>query len=110
MWLTFLSSPSVRDCDPTMQAKLYPKILAAMKPGATLGLSHGFLLGVMQSDGADFRADIDVVLMAPKARYSTRKLVDRIWRPCLEQYLWAGVCCLEVGMSLLSLLHILGWT
>jgi ketol-acid reductoisomerase len=48
------------------QAKLYPRILAAMKPGATLGLSHGFLLGVMQSDGADFRADIDVVLMAPK--------------------------------------------
>lgn len=37
-----------------------------MKPGATLGLSHGFLLGVMQSDGADFREDIDVVLMAPK--------------------------------------------
>ena len=51
-----------------VQAKLYPKILAAMKPGATLGLSHGFLLGVMQSDNADFRPDIDVVLMAPKAR------------------------------------------
>jgi hypothetical protein len=31
-----------------LQAKLYPRILAAMKPGATLGLSHGFLLGVMQ--------------------------------------------------------------
>ena len=30
------------------QAKLYPRILAAMKPGSTLGLSHGFLLGVMQ--------------------------------------------------------------
>lgn len=33
------------------QAKLYPRILAAMKPGATLGLSHGFLLGVMQVGG-----------------------------------------------------------
>ena len=48
------------------QAKLYPRILAAMKPGSVLGLSHGFLLGVMQNDGADFRSDIDVVLMAPK--------------------------------------------
>ena len=48
------------------QARMYPRILAAMKPGATLGLSHGFLLGVMQNDGADFRPDINVVLVAPK--------------------------------------------
>lgn len=39
-----------------------------MKSGATLGLSHGFLLGVMQNDGVDFRPDINVVLMAPKVR------------------------------------------
>ncbi len=51
-----------------LQAKLYPRVLAAMKPGATLGLSHGFLLGVMQSDGVDFRKDINVVLVAPKVR------------------------------------------
>jgi ketol-acid reductoisomerase len=37
-----------------------------MKPGATLGLSHGFLLGVMKNDGVDFRKDINVVLVAPK--------------------------------------------
>lgn len=37
-----------------LQAKLYPRILAAMKPGATLGLSHGFLLGVMRNDHVDF--------------------------------------------------------
>ena len=54
------------DIGEVMQAKLYPRLLAAMQPGAVLGLSHGFLLGVMQSDGADFRDDIDVVLMAPK--------------------------------------------
>lgn len=48
------------------QAKLYPRVLAAMKPGATLGLSHGFLLGVMKNDGVDFRKDINVVLVAPK--------------------------------------------
>jgi len=51
-----------------VQAKLYPRLLAAMKPGATLGLSHGFLLGVMKSDNVDFRKDINVVLMAPKVR------------------------------------------
>jgi ketol-acid reductoisomerase len=50
------------------QAKLYPRLLAAMKPGATLGLSHGFLLGVMQNDGVDFRKDINVVLVAPKVQ------------------------------------------
>ncbi|KFM23718.1 Ketol-acid reductoisomerase, chloroplastic [Auxenochlorella protothecoides] len=60
------------------QAKLYPRILAAMKPGATLGLSHGFLLGVMQNDGADFRPDIDVVLMAPKGMGpSVRRLYEQ---------------------------------
>ena len=48
------------------QAKLYPRLLAAMKPGSTLGLSHGFLLGVMQADKAAFRPDINVVLVAPK--------------------------------------------
>jgi ketol-acid reductoisomerase len=39
-----------------------------MKPRATLGLSHGFLLGVMKNDGVDFRKDINVVLVAPKVR------------------------------------------
>jgi len=48
------------------QAGLYPRILAAMKPGATLGLSHGFLLGVMKNEGAEFRSDINVCLVAPK--------------------------------------------
>lgn len=51
-------------CPP--QADLYPRVLAAMKPGSTLGLSHGFLLGVMQNDNVDFRKDINVVLVAPK--------------------------------------------
>ena len=39
-----------------------PEILAAMKR-STLGF-HGFLLGVMKSDGAEFRNDINVVLVA----------------------------------------------
>ncbi|GMH40883.1 hypothetical protein BSKO_08787 [Bryopsis sp. KO-2023] len=60
------------------QAKLYPRILAAMKPGSTLGLSHGFLLGVMKNDGVDFREDISVVLVAPKGMGpSVRRLYEQ---------------------------------
>ena len=60
------------------QAKMYPRILAAMKPGATLGLSHGFLLGVMASDGETFREDINVVLVAPKGMGpSVRRLYEQ---------------------------------
>jgi|TARA_B100000683_G_scaffold275102_1_gene324902 ketol-acid reductoisomerase len=60
------------------QAKMYPRILAAMKPGSTLGLSHGFLLGVMNSEGAKFRDDINVVLVAPKGMGpSVRRLYEQ---------------------------------
>ncbi len=60
------------------QAKLYPRLLAAMKPGACLGLSHGFLLGVMQNDGVEFRDDISVVLVAPKGMGpSVRRLYEQ---------------------------------
>eukprot|EP00891_Asterochloris_glomerata_P009483 jgi/Astpho2/9483/fgenesh1_pm.00145_%23_22_t len=60
------------------QANLYPRILAAMKPGSTLGLSHGFLLGVMKNDDADFREDINVVLVAPKGMGpSVRRLYEQ---------------------------------
>lgn len=44
----------------------YREIQAAMKPGATLGLSHGFLLGYLDSIGESFRPDISVILVAPK--------------------------------------------
>jgi len=60
------------------QALMYPRILAAMKPGSTLGLSHGFLLGVMKNEGADFRSDINVVLVAPKGMGpSVRRLYEQ---------------------------------
>mmetsp|Transcript_4512 Transcript_4512/g.11758 ORF Transcript_4512/g.11758 Transcript_4512/m.11758 type:complete len:603 (+) Transcript_4512:65-1873(+) len=60
------------------QASLYPRVLAAMKPGACLGVSHGFLLGVMQNDGVDFRKDISVVLVAPKGMGpSVRRLYEQ---------------------------------
>jgi ketol-acid reductoisomerase len=60
------------------QANLYGRVLAAMKPGATLGLSHGFLLGVLKNDHVDFREDINVVLVAPKGMGpSVRRLYEQ---------------------------------
>lgn len=47
-------------------ATSYKEIFKAMKPGATLGLSHGFLLGHMDSLGESFPEDINVILVAPK--------------------------------------------
>ena len=43
------------------QADNYKQIFAAMKPKSILGLSHGFLLGHLQSVGEDFRKDINVI-------------------------------------------------
>lgn len=47
-------------------ANCYHKVFDAMKPGATLGLSHGFLLGHMDSLGESFPSDMNVILVAPK--------------------------------------------
>ncbi len=49
-----------------MQADTYSEICAAMKPNSVLGLSHGFLLGHLQSEGKDFRKDISVIAVCPK--------------------------------------------
>lgn len=48
------------------QTQLYKDIFAAMRPGATLGLSHGFLLGHLQSVGEDFPDTINVIAVCPK--------------------------------------------
>jgi ketol-acid reductoisomerase len=47
-------------------AKLYPEIFAALKPGATLGLSHGFLLGHLTQSGESFPDGVDVIAVCPK--------------------------------------------
>lgn len=47
-------------------AGCYKKVFEAMKPNATLGLSHGFLLGHLDSIGEAFPRNINVVLVAPK--------------------------------------------
>lgn len=48
------------------QAEQYQSVFDAMKPGATLGLSHGFLLGYLQSIGKSFPNNINVVGVCPK--------------------------------------------
>ncbi len=60
------------------QAENYEKIFIHMKEGATLGLSHGFLLGYLQSIGRKFPANINVIGVCPKGMGpSVRKLYEQ---------------------------------
>ena len=60
------------------QAQNYEKIFAAIKPGATLGLSHGFLVGYLKSIGVDFPENINVVGVCPKGMGpSVRRLYEQ---------------------------------
>jgi ketol-acid reductoisomerase len=60
------------------QANLYKKVFDAMKPGATLGLSHGFLLGYLDSIGESFPEDMDVIAVCPKGMGpSVRRLYEQ---------------------------------
>lgn len=46
--------------------ELYDKVFPLLKDGATLGLSHGYLLGHLQSIGKEFPKNVNVVMVAPK--------------------------------------------
>jgi len=48
------------------QAALYPELFRVMKKGATLGLSHGFLLGAMRIRGDRFPEHLNVIGVCPK--------------------------------------------
>ncbi|MBA0848251.1 hypothetical protein Goshw_030181 [Gossypium schwendimanii] len=48
------------------QADNHEKIFSHMKPNSILGLSHGFLLGHLQSMGLDFPKNISVIAVCPK--------------------------------------------
>jgi ketol-acid reductoisomerase len=48
------------------QADLFGKVFENLRPGATLGLSHGFLLGHMKNVGAKFPPHINVIAVCPK--------------------------------------------
>jgi ketol-acid reductoisomerase len=60
------------------QAELYKQIFAALKPGATLGLSHGFLLMHLKNVGNDFLPfpkENNIIMVAPKGMgLSVRRL------------------------------------
>ena len=59
-------------------AQNYKPIFEALKPGATLGLSHGFLLGYLQSIGESFPDNINVVGVCPKGMGpSVRRLYEQ---------------------------------
>jgi hypothetical protein len=47
-------------------AALHKSIFAALRPGATPGLSHGFLLGYLEQQGSRFPEGIDVIAVCPK--------------------------------------------
>jgi ketol-acid reductoisomerase len=60
------------------QAKERERIFAAMRPGTTLGLSHGFLVGYLKSIGAAFPDNINVVGVCPKGMGpSVRRLYEQ---------------------------------
>ncbi|OIT01231.1 PREDICTED: ketol-acid reductoisomerase, chloroplastic [Nicotiana attenuata] len=48
------------------QADNYEQVFSHMKPNSILGLSHGFLLGHLQSMGLDFPKNISVIAVCPK--------------------------------------------
>jgi ketol-acid reductoisomerase len=60
------------------QAEEYKAIFKAIRPGATLGLSHGFLLGHLKNVGEYFPKNINVIAVCPKGMGpSVRRLYEQ---------------------------------
>jgi ketol-acid reductoisomerase len=60
------------------QAARYQEIFDSMKPGSTLGLSHGFLLGYLKTKGEYFPKTINVIGVCPKGMGpSVRRLYEQ---------------------------------
>src|SRR6185437_4229955 len=56
----------------------YRDVFKALRPGATLGLSHGFLLGYLETIGETFPEDINVIAVCPKGMGpSVRRLYEQ---------------------------------
>jgi ketol-acid reductoisomerase len=59
-------------------AEHHGEIFTALKPGAVIGLSHGFLLAHLQARGEDFPSDHSVVAVCPKGMgASLRRLYEQ---------------------------------
>lgn len=60
------------------QAEHYQEVFDNLKDGATLGLSHGFLLGYLQSIGKYFPKNVNVIGVCPKGMGpSVRRLYEQ---------------------------------
>ena len=60
------------------QAQLYRQVFEALRPGATLGLSHGFLLAFLETAGERFPSSINVIAVCPKGMGpSVRRLYEQ---------------------------------
>lgn len=60
------------------QAENYKRIFEAIRPGATLGLSHGFLLGHLKNIGESFPENINIIAVCPKGLGpSVRRLYEQ---------------------------------
>src|SRR6267142_3853203 len=60
------------------QAQLYKKVFEALRPGTTLGLSHGFLLGYLETTGERFPSNVNVIAVCPKGMGpSVRRLYEQ---------------------------------
>ncbi|GAA4704640.1 hypothetical protein GCM10023215_50460 [Pseudonocardia yuanmonensis] len=56
----------------------HEELFAVLKPGATIGLSHGFLLGHLRATGRDFPAGHPVIAVCPKGMGdSVRRLYEQ---------------------------------
>ena len=59
-------------------AENYAAVFENIQPGKTLGLSHGFLLAHLQSEGASFPDNINVIAVCPKGMGpSVRRLYEQ---------------------------------
>ena len=59
-------------------AENYQQIFDTIRPGATLGLSHGFLLGHLKNIGESFGDNINVIAVCPKGMgLSVRRLYEQ---------------------------------
>ncbi|RRT45529.1 hypothetical protein B296_00049171 [Ensete ventricosum] len=59
-------SLAAANSDIVVKADNYEKVFSHMKPNSILGLSHGFLLGHLQTLGLDFPKNISVIAVCPK--------------------------------------------
>lgn len=60
------------------QAEIYENVLGALRPGSTLGFSHGFLLGHLNNLGVVFPSNINIIAVCPKGMGpSVRRLYEQ---------------------------------